>query len=107
MPITKENTIKQFFTADECAIMFDGKTAALFKATCGGNFSLFYKYIDESKRKVLNKWLADKLLKYNVWDKWDLPIKNDEKVVHVNPLLDLPNENLNNEETIEDSKSLN
>lgn len=92
MPVKKENTVKQFFTPDECARMFDGKTATLFKATCQSNFSLFYKYIDHSKRKVINKWLNDKLIKHNVWDKWDLPIKNDENVVHMNPLRNLPNE---------------
>ena len=92
MPKTKESIIKEFFTADECARMFDGKTATLLRNSCGGNFFLFYKYIDESKREKINKWLEDKLIKQNIWDKWDLPIKNDEEIVHINPLRNLPNE---------------
>lgn len=92
MSFRKESTAKQFFTDYECAKMFDGRTVGFYKATCQRDFSLFYKYIDENKRKVLNKWLDNKLVKYNVWDKWDLPIKNNDKVVHMNPLRELPNE---------------
>lgn len=71
MPIPRE-MIEKSFTASICRSILGSWHRSLYLNNCKSDFKLFYFQLDSPQRIIINNWITDYLVKYNLWEKWDI-----------------------------------
>ena len=71
MPIIQE-IIAKTFNASICRSILDSWHRSLYLNTCKSDFKLFYFQLASPQKIIINNWISDCLVKYNLWQKWDM-----------------------------------
>lgn len=68
--------VEESFTDSVCMYLLDNWHTNLYRMNHRSDFKSFYKALSTDSRAIVNKWIMDVLVQYNLWNHWD-PLQED------------------------------